>query len=171
MNQPIVITGFMAAGKTTVALALARLLGCRFVDLDQLVAKSQQRSAGEIIEQDGELSFREVETRHLRLVLGSGSDLVIALGGGAWMTKENRDLLAAHNCFSVWLDAPFDLCWQRISSGEIARPLAANEEQAHRLYEERRHFYRLAAFHLSVDHQTRAEDLAMRIVAARPKAG
>lgn len=170
MDQPIVITGFMAAGKTTVAQALARLLNCAVIDLDQLITESEERSPTEFIEQDGEKAFREVETKHLLTALGSSSKLVLALGGGAWTRHQNRRLIAAHNGFTVWLDAPFDLCWQRISAGNIGRPLAPNKEQAQRLYDERRQFYALAAFHLSADGETDADELAARIAAATLKA-
>lgn len=165
MDQPIVITGFMAAGKTTVAVALARLLNCPVIDLDQFITESEKRSPQEIIEQDGEAAFREVETSHLLRALGPGPNPVIALGGGAWTGQRNRDLIAAHNGFTVWLDAPFDLCWQRISVGDVGRPLAPNREQAQRLYDERRQLYARASFHLSADGTTDADALAALIAA------
>jgi len=169
MDQPIVITGFMAAGKTTVAHALARLLNFAVVDLDQLITESEQRSPKEIIDQDGETAFREVETKHLLKALGLGPNLVIALGGGAWTAQRNRDLIAVHNGFTVWLDAPFDLCWRRISTGDVGRPLAPNQEQAQTLYDERRHFYELASFHLSAADKVDADGLASMIAAAARK--
>ncbi|MBA3569272.1 MAG: hypothetical protein H0W28_07985 [Pyrinomonadaceae bacterium] len=36
---------------------------------------------------------------------------VIALGGGAWTLPGNRNLIASASGTSVWLDAPFNLCW------------------------------------------------------------
>jgi shikimate kinase len=166
LDQPIVITGFMAAGKTTVAQALARLLNCRAIDLDQLITAAEERTPKEIIEQDGEAAFREVETKHLREALALEPNQVIALGGGAWTLPRNRDLIATHNGFTVWLDAPFALCWQRIAAGCGGRPLAPNEEQARRLYAERRPFYELASFHLSADGKTSVDGLATVIAGA-----
>ncbi len=171
MDQPIVITGFMAAGKTTVAYALARLLDCDVVDLDQLITESECRSPKEFIEQDGETAFREVETKHLLKAIGLAPNLVIALGGGAWTIERNRRLIAEHNGFTVWLDAPFDLCWQRIGAGNVGRPLAPNKEQAQRLYDERQQFYALASLHLSDDGKTTVDELAATIAAAALKAG
>ena len=160
MHQPIIITGFMGAGKTTVAQALARLLNCSVIDLDQMITEKEIRSPKEIIEQDGEPAFRDVETRRLREALVLEPHGVIALGGGAWTLQQNRDLIVQHHGYAVWLDAPFELCWQRIVAGEGGRPLAPNEEQARRLYAERRHFYELASLHLIADGKMSVDDLA-----------
>jgi shikimate kinase len=147
---PIIITGFMGSGKTTVAQALARILDCPSIDLDQLITERAGRTPKEIIEQDGQSGFREIETRLLRQVLGQGSARVIALGGGAWTMQTNRDLIAEHNGFAIWLDAPFALCWQRITTAGQKRPLAGSEEQARKLYEERRPVYELATLRVTV---------------------
>ena len=50
----IVITGFMCAGKTTVARALAARLGCAMLDTDERIAERAGRSIAAIIDEDGE---------------------------------------------------------------------------------------------------------------------
>src|SRR2546427_5884381 len=131
MNRRIVILGFMGCGKTTVAKELARQLECDFIDLDSFITKGHGRSAAEIIQHDGEEKFREIETLALRDVLRSRDPRVIALGGGTWTIPENRTLIALHDCATVWLDVPFDLCWQRIIDGpDTVRPLAPDRERA-----------------------------------------
>ncbi len=62
-RRPVVITGFMGAGKTTVGRALARLLGETFVDLDDAVRELEGRGPRELIDEEGEDYFRESETR------------------------------------------------------------------------------------------------------------
>ena len=134
----------MGSGKTTIARGLARVLGCEMLDLDHVIAERQERTAREIIEQDGEESFREVETRILREVLENSPIAVIALGGGAWTLERNRNLINKRGCVTVWLDAPFELCWERILLSGSSRPLARDEGQARMLYLERRPQYALA---------------------------
>jgi shikimate kinase len=160
----IIITGFMASGKTTVARALARDLRCESIDLDQFVSDQTRRTPKEIIERDGESAFREVETACLREALKKDGPLVIALGGGAWTIEPNRELIAARGGFTVWLDTPFELCWQRISASGSDRPLAPDREQAHNLYLQRRSLYQLASLPLIADGETDAAGLAATIV-------
>src|SRR5215471_5607067 len=145
MDRRIVILGFMGCGKTTVAKELARKLAAEFVDLDSFVFEHEGRSAAEIIQADGESAFRQIESAALNEVLTTTDARVIALGGGTWNIPANRTLIALHDCLSVWLDAPFDLCWQRITdSGKTLRPLAPDQEAARDRFADRRPAYGLA---------------------------
>ncbi len=161
---PIIITGFMAAGKTTVAAALAQELECEMLDLDRSIVERSGRSIYEMIEQDGEASFRETETEALRDALKQGTACVIALGGGAWTIERNRLLIAEYLGYTVWLDAPFDLCWQRIISSEPVRPLARSKDQSNRLYNQRRSLYELAALRIEVGEDRSAKEIAADII-------
>jgi len=162
--QRIIIIGFMGTGKTTVAHNLARELNCRAVDLDYVIAAREARDAKEIIGQDGEAAFRRAETEALREVLRDETARVIAVGGGAWTIAENRQLIAQSGGLTVWLDAPFELCWQRIETGSAARPLAPSQEVARRLYAERRPVYESADLRISVSENESAEEIATKIV-------
>lgn len=157
-DRRIVIVGFMGSGKTTVADALARQLGCDSIDLDSFITEREGRSPADIIEQDGEAVFREIETRALCDVLERSDARVIALGGGAWTIEANRALVAGHDCLSIWLDAPFELCWERIiSSANTIRPMAPDRASAQNLFQVRRDSYELAQLRL-VMSKTAAPD-------------
>jgi shikimate kinase len=169
LQQRIVLTGFMCAGKTTVAAALARRLNCRAIDLDEIISQREKRSVPALITEDGEAQFRAIETSVLRVVLENKTASIIALGGGAWTLAQNRALVAAHDCLTIWLDAPFDLCWQRIIDAEDERPLARDPQSARRLYDERRALYALAALRVSINADTSADDAALEIIKALPR--
>jgi shikimate kinase len=154
MNRRIVIVGFMGCGKTTVGRALAARLGGEMIDLDSLITAREGRSPAEIIQQDGEQAFRSTENRALEDALSDTEARVVALGGGTWTIAGNRELVAKYDCLSVWLDVPFEVCWQRISAGgNTIRPLAPDRETANRLYDSRRPVYNLAQLRVAADDQ------------------
>jgi shikimate kinase len=151
----------MGCGKTEVARTLARRFNLALVDLDQRIAEQHGRTAAQLIVEEGEPAFRAIETETLRELLQEGAAGVIALGGGAWITAANREIIQQHQGVSVWLDTPFELCWQRIESSPQERPLGRTRAQAEQLYGERRAVYQLAAIHLPVlPHETTAELVA-----------
>ena len=162
-DRRIVIVGFMGCGKTTVAEALAQRLGCAMVDLDSFITDREGHTPAEIIVQDSEPSFREIETRALKVVLEENAARLIALGGGAWMIEANRALVAQHDCLSVWLDAPFELCWQRIQSSGTTRPLAPDRESAGALYDSRRRVYRLAKIRIDSRKMKGLDEIAIEV--------
>jgi shikimate kinase len=163
-KQQIIVVGFMGSGKTTVACQVGRKLNCAVIDLDDYITSSEGRSPAEIIEQDGENSFREIETQMLREVLSNNSPVVIAAGGGVWTIGENRRLIAKEGALTVWLDAPFELCWSRIKVNREMRPLAPSMQTADRLYRERRPIYELADIRVPVAENDSAEEIAVRVV-------
>lgn len=166
----IIIVGFMGSGKTTVARELARLLKCRAIDLDESICERERRNPGEIIEQSGEEEFRRIEAETLRHVLNEKSDdsptRILALGGGAWTIKTNRELIGRHEGIPVWLDTPFETCWRRIAVLTATRPLAPSEEKAAELYRERRSLYGLATIRLVIPETETASQTAGRIATA-----
>ncbi len=159
-TDKIYLIGFMAAGKTTVARALAGRLGWRAEDIDELIEARERRTVAEIFARSGEPYFRGVEREILRLVLPL-RHAVVATGGGTFMDPENR---AAMNMdgLSIWLDVPFDVVLGRLPA-DGRRPLAADREQMERLFTVRRAAY--ATAHLRIDARAaRPEDVAERIL-------
>jgi len=165
-NQQIIIIGFMGTGKTTVAYSVARLLNRRAIDLDNLITQRENRTPREIIEQEGEKTFRKIETQTLREVLLEATECVIAIGGGGWTIAENRKLIAKHGALAVWLDSSFDLCWKRIEAGREARPLARSRALAAALYVARRPVYELAAAKIPVYENENVEAVAQKVAQA-----
>ena len=159
---PIIVVGFMACGKTEVARALARRLSLPLVDLDKTIAQQQERTSAQLIVEAGEPAFRKIETATLREVL-AGEIAVVALGGGAWITEANRNLIVAHGGLSVWLDTPFELCWQRIEASPEDRPLGRDRAQAEQLYRLRQPVYQLANIRVPVMAHEGLENLVERL--------
>ena len=165
MTQTIVITGFMGCGKSQVARELARRLDVPMIDLDDRITANEGQTPAQLITEAGESAFRAVETNTLRELLQTSEPSVIALGGGAWIESANRDLIDEYGCISVWLDAPFAVCWKRISASEGDRPLGKTIEQAEARYNLRKPIYSLARIHIPVTGSESVDQLALDLYA------
>ena len=161
--QPIVITGFMGCGKSAVARELARRLNVVMIDLDDEITAREGQTPAQLITEAGEQAFRTIETNTLRELLETSAANVIALGGGAWIEGANRDLIDHYNCVSVWLDAPFEVCWERISACAKDRPLGKTRDDAEARYNLRKPIYALARIHVAVMANENVDDLSSRI--------
>lgn len=161
-QKRIVLTGFMGVGKTTVAKHLASMLECERIDLDAVIADSENRSIAEIIDDVGIERYREIETANLRRILQENAR-IIALGGGAWTVEENRRLIKERDLTTVWLESSFEHCWLNISASKRVRPLARNKSDAFRLFEERQKVYCLADWHFIIKPEFNSFEVAKRI--------
>ena len=151
--EKVYLVGFMAAGKTTVAKALAKRLGWEAVDIDELIETRERATVAEIFARKGEVYFRALERAVLSDQLGR-PHLVVATGGGTFADPQNRAAINLDGA-SVWLDVPLQRLIDRVPA-DGRRPLAAERTSFERLYHLRRTAYeqahvRLDAARASVD--------------------
>ena len=156
----IYLVGFMAAGKTTVARALAARLGWRAEDVDDLIEARERRPIADIFSKQGEPYFRGVEREILKLLLPM-RHIVVATGGGTFMDPENRAAMKTDG-LSVWLDVPFEALLARIPA-DGRRPLAADRAQMERLFSLRQAAYCQAHVRIAAD-TVQPEEIAEQIV-------
>lgn len=159
-NSRIVLTGFMGVGKSTVARCLAYILHTEKIDLDHFIEAKESRTIPEIINADGIENYRKIETKYLKQVFEETESRIIALGGGAWITNENREIIKKNNCVTIWLESTFEHCWRNINISKQERPLAKDKNSVQKLFEERQKIYCLADWHLVVKPELTSLDLA-----------
>jgi shikimate kinase len=163
----IVLLGFMGAGKTSIAAALGEKLGSQAIDLDEIIETSERKSIAELFEKFGETVFRELEAAALQEILAGKIVRVVALGGGTWTTEENRRQIRENEFAAVWLDAPFELCWQRIKTEKAAtRPLAAKKTEARKLFNQRKKIYANSDLRIEIAESDAPEAIAEKILQA-----
>jgi shikimate kinase len=137
----IYLVGFMAAGKTTLARALARRLDWAAVDIDELIEKRERVTVADIFARHGEPHFRAVERAVLADQLHP-RHVVVATGGGTFVDPANRAAINADGV-SIWLDVPLDRVIARLPA-DGRRPLAADRTEFEHLYHLRRAAYQHA---------------------------
>ncbi len=126
-QRSIFLYGPSGAGKSSIGSILAHNLNLPFVDLDQEIETRSGMSIPEIFASEGEAGFRERERATLREVLTKGEG-VIALGGGALTTPENR-LLVESIGRVILLSAPAEVLLQRLKSDPVQRPLLSDDAE------------------------------------------
>lgn len=89
----VVLMGFMGAGKTTIGRKLAKALECEFIDTDERIEIEQKRKISDIFAEDGEETFRDMETNLLKHLQDREEGFVLSIGGGMPVREENRTLL------------------------------------------------------------------------------
>ena len=119
-GKSIALIGLMGAGKSSIGRRLAETLNLEFVDTDDEIVKAAGCSIPDIFDIYGEPTFRDLEKRVIKRLLGQ-SGQVIATGGGAYMNADIRTRIN-ENAVTVWLRAELDILVER-TGRRNGRPL------------------------------------------------
>jgi shikimate kinase len=156
-QRNIALIGFMAVGKSAVGRNLAKRLQRRFVDLDRLIEKAEEKKVPEIFAAKGEAYFRQLEKRTLVEILRKTGQ-VIATGGGIVMDDDNLNLLREQTTL-IRLTAPIDTLLARAGNGS-KRPLLKGADRRLRVEElmrQRESKYAQAHFTVETNNLTMAQ--------------
>ena len=133
--QAWVLVGMMGAGKTTVGRELARRHGLRFIDCDQELIARTGVPIQTIFELEGEAGFRKRESALLN-ELTQLKDVVLATGGGAVLSEQNRAYLSARATV-IFIHTTPQIIFERTRSDrsrpllQVSDPLARIQELCH----------------------------------------
>ena len=125
LDRTITLVGLMGVGKSTVGRRLAQRLGLPFFDGDHEIEAAAGMSVSEIFASRGEAEFRAGEARIMRRLL-EGPPIVLATGGGAFITPETRALIKERS-ISVWLKADLEVLVRRVGRKDN-RPLITGKD-------------------------------------------
>lgn len=151
--------GMMGSGKTSIGRLFAARAGLPFLDSDAEIERRAGRTVRAIFAEQGEAAFRIIERDTIAESLAC-APLVLATGGGAMAEPETRALLLARSC-TIWLDAPAEILFARISR-TTERPLLGSSEAFAALLESRRSAYAEAA--LRIDAIGAPEVILARVI-------
>jgi shikimate kinase len=118
----IVLVGYMAAGKSSIARRIARLLNLNFYDLDNVVEDREQKTIPEIFKDNGENYFRELETKYLLEILHEKNNFVLATGGGTPCFKQNLEIIL-EKTLCIYIKLSNKALVNRIINSKKSRPL------------------------------------------------
>jgi shikimate kinase len=160
----VVLVGVMGAGKSTVGQVLAERLNTTLRDTDEDIVATAGKPISDIFVDDGEDHFRALEKAAVKTALET-HDGVLALGGGAILAPETRELLKGHRV--AYLEVGLADAVSRVGLG-AGRPLLAINPRAtlKHLLDQRRPLYaEVATITVATDGRT-PEDIAAEILKA-----
>jgi len=146
LNKNLVLTGMMGVGKSTIGKSLARKLSYRFIDIDNEIERIEGCSINLIFKNKNEAYFRKLEN-DVSLKQLQKTDVVISLGGGAFLNKSVRRAVK-RSSISFWLDVGIQELINRLKRSN-KRPLLLKKglnETVLKIYLERKKTYSQADF-------------------------
>lgn len=158
IQKPLVLLGMMGVGKTTFGKKLATRLSVPFHDLDHEIEAEIGHSVSWIFENAGEKEFRKLESKKLKKLL-NGDMVVLALGGGAFLSEENRDLIKS-KATSIWLQASPETIYKRVSYRNDRPLLEGHKDKLghiKNLISQRSEAYSQADISIKADHGSHKE--------------
>ncbi len=154
----------MGSGKSTVGKFLAKEVGWDFLDTDEFIEQEENRTITEIFASEGEAYFRKLEVSCLKHILGWKKKLIVSVGGGLPITKENQEQLQLETDV-IYLKSGVETIYNRVKYDEN-RPLLQGDNpmgKIRTLLGVREQYYKQAAnFILETDGKT-VEEISLEI--------
>jgi shikimate kinase len=161
-NKIYYLTGFMAAGKSTIGPILANTLGWIFFDLDREIEKQEGMKIVELFEKKGEDYFRSIETDILKK-LSKNEESIISLGGGAIASEVNFKIIKSSGKI-IYLRSSPEMAYKRLRFKKD-RPAFVFEnvevptkeqflERINQLLDSRKKYYEKCDFIVDTDNQS-----------------
>ena len=162
----IVITGFMASGKSRVSRVIAATSEFKMIDTDDMITDRAGISINEIFDKYGEEYFRMLE--HECVCEAAAMDnVVISTGGGVVLNEDNMEVLR-RNGMIFNMSPSFEVIEMRLKDASATRPLLRDSdiEEVRERFENRKPYYDNCDYKVRVSFAREAEDYAAEILEA-----
>ena len=156
------MVGYAGSGKSSLGKRLARRMGLRFVDTDNVVEQQVGAPIADIFHYEGEEYFRIAERRAVESLANEAMDLVIATGGGLPTWRDNMEWMLRSGVTIYLRRSPEQILSRLSAYGREKRPMfrgKSDEELLEFMRQQmavREEYY--AQAHISVDGATMSDD-------------
>ena len=153
----IVLTGFMATGKTEISKAISEISKYNLVDTDDMIVEQEEITINEIFDKCGEEYFRKKAAEM--------KNVVIATGGGVVLNEQNIENLRKTGVIFN-LSPDFSVIRERLEEARKTRPLLKQDsiENIKKRFDDRKPFYDNCDYKINVIHGRTPRSYAMEIL-------
>ena len=160
----IVLTGFMATGKTEISKAISEISKYNLVDTDDMIVEQEGITINEIFDKCGEEYFRKTECEVIKKA-AEMKNVVIATGGGVVLNEQNIENLRKTGVIFN-LSPDFSVIRERLEEARKTRPLLKRDsiENIKKRFDDRKPFYDNCDYKIKVIHGRTPRSYAMEIL-------
>ena len=157
-NNKVTLIGMMGTGKSKFGRLVANYLNFNFYDVDTLIENKFKTTIKDLFIKYGEPFFRNIEEQTIKELIfkikENDEKVIISLGGGAFDSKNTRELLLKYTNV-IWLNTPINILVERVGSGSKRPMIKVNtRESINKLLKKRTRFYSLSHFQLNTHNLT-----------------
>jgi len=138
MNNSISLIGMAGAGKSSIGKELAKRLNFDFVDSDSIIEKKYGESLQNILNENGNKKFKEIEEGTLLSV--QFNQIILATGGSAVFCDGAMEHIK-ENSMVIYLEVPYEDISARVSDFSERGLLKRSDQTIQEAYKEREGLY------------------------------
>lgn len=132
LKSNLILIGFMGSGKSTLGKWISNKENMTFYDTDEYIEQRERRKIKDIFASDGELFFRDLETKAIQEMCDKLTNSVISVGGGLPIRPENQSLLQKLGIV-VYLRTKEDTLIRRLQN-DNTRPLLMGSDISEKIH-------------------------------------
>ena len=159
-HQTVSLIGMPGAGKSTVGVLLARLLGLNFLDTDLLIQSRHRATLQQLLERRGYLALRGLEQAVLLDIPLAGT--LVATGGSAVFSAAGMQRLRAAGPVA-FIDVPLKRLQRRLHNERQRGIARAPGQSLAAVFSERQPLYLARADIIADGARASAETIATRL--------
>ena len=137
------------AGKSSIGKELAKRLESNFVDSDLVIEKKYGKSLQDILNQNGNRRFKEIE--EVTLLSVEFNQIILATGGSAVFCDNAMKYIKA-NSTVIYLEVPYEDISARIANFSERGLLKRSDQTIKEAYKEREGLYQHYADHIIINN-------------------
>jgi len=165
MKDTLILLGYMASGKSSIAKEIAQKRMLKFIDLDTVISDREGMSISDIFKNKGEIYFRKKESLYLDELLSENKKIILSVGGGTPCYGNNMNIIN-QNGISFFINTPLNILVNRLISEKTTRPLVADLNDADLKEFIAKHLFERNPFYEQANHTINASDKDVTTIAS-----